>query len=291
MEAEMAAAEAEARERRNTERAAKEAEAQAAEVAAATKREREAAEEKAAFEAKKALLRRQNTKADSSMQSKRKSLDASGSAFTPAPAASPANSFNKQPATAAQDGTAEPHDEVRDPDTEVDAENEPSRRPGKKKRMGVSAEAGGAAESFEAHERRVFVKPPEDTAFISSVVSKSTLFAGVTDEQSRELVDAMQVRIPSRAHLRSWPAAFTASPRPCRDAPALMCLAGIAEDSHPTAVSAATSAQEAVVFQGETVIKQGEEGNNFYVVRSGEYSVLLKQVEPGTPTIRVEPKT
>ena len=63
-------------------------------------------------------------------------------------------------------------------------------------------------------------------AFIFSVVKDSALFAGVTDEQREDLVNAMQ---------------------------------------------------ELKVSQGEMVITQGDEGNDYYVVRSGEYSVLLKQ--------------
>lgn len=92
------------------------------------------------------------------------------------------------------------------------------------RRAGVSAETGNMTSGEVT--MAVYDKSPEARARIMKVTENNTLFAGITERQREEVVDAM----------------FEVGSSP-----------------------------------GQVMIAQGDLGDNFYVVESGEYAVLLKQ--------------
>ena len=93
-----------------------------------------------------------------------------------------------------------------------------------KRRAGVSAEATKAQQG--AYVKKVVPKTAESKARIAAATEANALFAGLSEEQRSDVIDAMF---------------------------------------------------EVATTSGQSVIKQGDVGDNFYVVESGEYEVYLKQ--------------
>ena len=95
-----------------------------------------------------------------------------------------------------------------------------------KRRAGVSAEATKAQQG--AYVKKVVPKTAESKARIAAATEANALFAGLSEEQRSDVIDAMF---------------------------------------------------EVATTSGQSVIKQGDVGDNFYVADSGEYTVHLKGVE------------
>ena len=115
--------------------------------------------------------------------------------------------------------SSQPHQATRPPTKG----REPSRRVGLSAEVSHDHAAASAPTAKGALEGHVQPKTTEERELIHVAVGESTLFAGITDEQRDQLVDAMQ---------------------------------------------------EVPVAQGEVVISEGDEGHDFFVVRSGVFAAF-----------------